>query len=422
MSASHRPIAIVGNGIAGLIAFATLRFLGAPTAQIAVYGDHADPLTHLRAYTAAVRQRDMRSESGGHLLPTDFPGFATLLLIRRGAIWPWLAALLDAYHPALSDVLAQGDRLREQTGLAESHVPARVSRVERCDGHFALWDEDGQLLGEHQHILLAPGHPGLAWPSPVMAAWDDPALGQRVIHAYQPKTYQPGEIVAVLGAGLGAAHEWLNALAAGAQVVAVWRQPPLKQPLNAPRCLFNAAGLDDYRRLPSEGRLAVLRQIGLGSYPWRARWERQLWAARREGRLHEYTGELAAVRAEDGRLALELSPGTPLTVDRLVVAAGFVGVARAHPLVDRLVADYALPTCEGHLVVADDMTLPTLSQPDSVLAVSGMLARWAYPVADTFAGMKVAARAFAGQVLPPTRLGLRLANWWRLVTDRPLAA
>lgn len=426
MHPSTKPIAIVGNGVAGLIAFATLRFLGAPTAQIAVYGDRADPLAHLRAYTAAVRQHDMRSESSGHLLPTDFPGFATLLLLRRGAIWPWLGALFDAYHPALSDVLAQGDRLCQQTALEESLVLARVERLERREGHFVLWDEAGRLLGEHRHVLLALGHPGLAWPAAALTAQEDPAIGQRIHHAYQPKAYRAGETVAVVGAGLGAAHEWLNALAAGAQVYALWRQPPLHQPLNVPRCLFNAAGLDNYRRLPPGERLAILRQIGLGSYPWRPGWEWQLWQARRQGRLREYTGELRTVHAHEGRLALdwvgENGKAQTLIADRLVAATGFIGEACAHPLVARLVADYALPLVAGHLLVADDMTLPPLSRPDSVLAVSGMLARWAYPAADSFAGMKVAARAFARQVLTPAPLRQRLANWWRLVTDRPLRA
>lgn len=426
MIPSTKPIAIVGNGVAGLIAFATLRFLGAPTAQIAVYGDHADPLAHLRAYTAAVRQRDMRSESSGHLLPTDFPGFATLLLLRRGAIRPWLGALFDAYHPALNDVLAQGDRLRQQTALEESLVLARVGRLERREEHFVLWDEAGRRLGEHRHVLLALGHPGLAWPDAVQAVRDDPALRPRIHHAYQPKVYQAGETVAVIGAGLGAAHEWLNALAAGAQVYALWRQPPLHQPLNVPRCLFNAVGLDDYRRLLPEGRLAVLHQLSLGSYPWRLGWEQQLWRARRQGRLRECAGELRAVRAHEGRLALdwmrENGETQTLIADRLVVATGFISEACAHPLVARLVADYALPLIASHLPVADDMTLPPLSRPDSVLAVSGALARWAYPAADSFAGMKVAARAFARQVLTPAPLSQRLVNWWRLVTDRPLSA
>lgn len=426
MNAPQRPIAIVGNGIAGLIAFATLRFLGAPTAQIAVYGDRADPMAHLRAYTSAVRQRDMRSESNGHLLPTDFPGFATLLAVRRGALWPWLAALFDAYHPTVSDVFAQGERLCQQTGLAESFVAARVGCVERRNGHFALYDEAGRPLGEHRHVLLALGYAGLAWPAAVAAARADPTFRDRVVHSYEPKTYRAGETVAIIGAGIGAVHDWLNVLDAGGQVVAIWREPPLHQPLNAKRCMFNAAGIDDYRRMPPDGRLAVLRQVAQGTYPWRAEWERRLRAARRAGRLRECTGEVTAIRAQSepasGRLALDLANGEQLSVDRVIAAVGLVGDPLAHPLVARLVADYALPLYAGHLVVADDMTLPGLSRPDSVIGVSGTLARWAYPAAATFVGMKVAARAFARQVLPPAPLRLRLANWWRLVTDRPLAA
>jgi hypothetical protein len=111
---------------------------------------------------------------------------------------------------------------------------------------------------------------------------------------------------------------------------------------------------------------------------------------------------------------------TTLVADRLVVATGFVGEVCAHPLIAQLVSDYDLPMVGEQLVVADDMTLPTLSRPDSVLGVCGGIARWAYPPADTFTGMKVAARAFARQVLPPVSLRSRLVNWWKLVTDQPL--
>jgi hypothetical protein len=425
MSVSEQPIAIVGNGVSGLIAFATLRFLGAPTAQIAIYGDHADPLAQFKAYTGAIAQQDMRSESNGHLLPTDFPGFATLLLVRRAAPLPFFKALFDLYHPLVTDVFAQGDALSRQTGLSQSFVRARVGCVERRDGYFALWDEAGQPLGQHRHVLLALGYAGLAWPDAAAAARADPALRERVVHTYEPKSYRAGETVAIIGAGIGAVHDWLNVLDAGGRVVAIWRQAPIQQPLNAERCMFNAAGIDGYRRMSPDGRLAVLRQVGLGTYPWRAGWERQLWAARHEGRLQECTGEVTAIRPQSDasdRLVLDLANGDQLNVDRVIAAVGLVGDPLAHPVVARLVADYALPLYAGQLVVADNMTLPKLSRPDSVMAVSGMLARWAYPGAATFVGMKVAARAFARLAWPDSRLSLRLANWWRLVTDRTLAA
>ena len=69
------------------------------------------------------------------------------------------------------------------------------------DGGFELDDE-----GVFRHVLLAPGHPGLALPPGL----EDDA---RVVHAYEPHGY--ADEVAVVGAGMAAATEWLNALAAG---------------------------------------------------------------------------------------------------------------------------------------------------------------------------------------------------------------
>ena len=69
------------------------------------------------------------------------------------------------------------------------------------DGGFEL---DGH--GVFRHVLLATGHPGLSFP-------DELADDARVVHAYEPHDYAPR--VAVVGAGMAAATEWLNALDAG---------------------------------------------------------------------------------------------------------------------------------------------------------------------------------------------------------------
>ena len=57
-------------------------------------------------------------------------------------------------------------------------------------------------------MLVATGHPGLALPEELEG---DP----RAVHAYEPHEY--GDEVEVVGAGMAAATEWLNALAAGAE-------------------------------------------------------------------------------------------------------------------------------------------------------------------------------------------------------------
>ena len=107
-------------------------------------------------------------------------------------------------------------------------------------------------------MLLAPGHPGLNVPEELR---DDP----RAVHAYEPHDY--AATVTVVGAGLAAATEWLNALAAGAEVVSVRRREPARRPLNVPRQYFSRARA---RRLPPLGageRTARLRALTAPSYP-----------------------------------------------------------------------------------------------------------------------------------------------------------
>ena len=83
-------------------------------------------------------------------------------------------------------------------------------------------------------MLVATGHPGLNVPAELAG---DP----RAVHAYEPHEY--ADDVAVVGAGMAAATEWLNALAAGARVTSVRRREPVRRPLNVPRPLFSRRGL-----------------------------------------------------------------------------------------------------------------------------------------------------------------------------------
>ena len=126
------------------------------------------------------------------------------------------------------------DELRERSRWDESFRHARVERVLAVEGGFEI---DGH--GSFRHVLLAPGHPGLARPPELE---HDP----RAVHAYEPHEYAAR--VAVVGAGMAAATEWLNALEAGAEVVSVRRREPARRPLNVARPLFTKRGLAPYPR------------------------------------------------------------------------------------------------------------------------------------------------------------------------------
>jgi hypothetical protein len=305
----------------------------------------------------------MRSESDGHCLPATFPGLAFSSVRRRRSVRPLLESLLDRYHPTVEEFLAHVERLRERSGWDESLALRRIERVDAVDGGFEL---DGERF---QHVLLAPGHPGLNVPEELR---DDP----RAVHSYEPHDYAP--TVTVVGAGLAAATEWLNALAAGSEVVSVRRREPLRRPLNVPRQYFSRRGLDDYHRLPPRERIERLRTLSAPSYPAGAHWDEPL-----------------ALAAREGRFRVEQSVNGSKQV---ICATGFRHGFRHDPLLARLVADHDLETAGEWLVLDCDSTVPELSDTTRTLAVAGAPAQWAFPAADTLAGARYAAHRFLRRI------------------------
>jgi len=344
--------------LAGLAAFATLRFGGVHAEEIAVFGTHADPTEVWRGRAAAIRQRRMRSESDGHLAPTSFPGLAVREALRLRDPVPLALSVCNRYHPRVPDFLAHAEEVRAGSGWDASFRARRVSRVRAVDGGFELEGE-----GPFTHVLVATGHPGLALPREL-------AGDVRAVHAYEPHEY--ASRVAVVGAGMAAATEWLNALAAGAEVVSVRRREPLRRPLNAPRPLFSRRGLQPYHRSSREARAALLRDLATPSFPPGREWDRPVEAAAREGRFG--VGELNGA-------------------EQVICATGFLRGFRHDPLLARLVDEHELETHDRWIVLADDCTVRALSDERRTLSVAGVAAQWAYPAADTIAGAKYAARA-----------------------------
>lgn len=362
--------AIVGSGLGGFVAYATLRHAGLEPREIAVFGGDADPAAAWRPRAAAIRQRLMRSESDGHCAPTSFPGLAAREALRRRDLAPVVASVCDCYRPTVDEFLRHVAELRERTRWDESVVPARIDRIEAVDGGF---DVGGR--GVFRHVLVATGHPGLALP-------EELAGDLRAVHAYEPHEY--ASRVAVVGAGMAAATEWLNALAAGSEVVSVRRREPARRPLNVGRPLFTKRGLAGFRALPRARRAERLRELGAPSYPPGRAWDVPLERAAREGRFRV---EAAVNGAE-----------------QVICATGFERGFQRDPLLARLVAEHGLATEDRWIVLADDSTVPGVTDGTRTLALAGVPGQWAFPAADTLVGMKVAARRFRHRVLScPTR-------------------
>ncbi len=357
--------AIVGSGIAALAGYATLRHGGVQPEEIAVFGTHDDPTAVWRERTAAIRQTRMRSESDGHLGAASFPGLAVLEAWREWTLWPIVATAANRYHPLVSDFLAHADRVVSESGFRRSFVTRRVQHVRAVDAGFEI-DGDGPF----PHVLLATGHAAL----------------QRLpgtVHAYEPHEYAAK--VAVVGAGMAAATEWLNALGAGADVVSLRRREPLRRPLNVPRPYFSKRGLGAFHRLSDDERAATLRDLSRPSYPPGPEWDVPLARAEAEGRM-----TVIGHWAGNGRADY---------LDFQVIAAtGFKRGWQHDALLSDLVAAHDLETRERWIVVASDSTVPSLTDEQRTLSLAGVAGQWAFPASDTIAGAKYAARAFLRRV------------------------
>jgi cation diffusion facilitator CzcD-associated flavoprotein CzcO len=359
-----KPCAIVGGGLAGLVAYATLRKGGLEPDEIDVFGTDVDPAAAFRRRTTAIRQRFMRSESDGHCLPTSFPGLAVRAALKRRSVVPLVDTVLDRYRPTLAEFLVHVDDVRMRSGWEGSTHLARIERVTAVDGGFEL---EGQ--GVYRHVLLAPGHPGLAFPEGL-----EPDA--RVVHAYEPHEY--ADHVEIVGAGMAAATEWLNALAAGASVTSVRRRDPERRPLNLPRPLFTRRGLSAYHRLPREERVAALQRWSAPSYPAGGEWDRPLSHAARSGRF---------------RIAAELNGA-----EQVICATGFKRGFRHDRLLARLTEEHDLETAGNWIVLAADATVPALTDAERTLALAGAPAQWSFPAADTLVGARYVAHRFLRRV------------------------
>lgn len=394
--ATDNSIAIIGDGVGGLITFTILQHNRFPANSITIYGESPQPLATLATCVRAIGQERMRSESSGHLNPLDFPGLSFAESWQKKSPLPLLASLFDTYNPSFDLLIAQSEKLAKQTGFFERKVSKKIHRIaRRDDSHFVLYDESGEEIGIARHVLLALGHAGFAW-GPISQVWRD---HPRVRHAYHAHSFKEGERVTIIGNGMTAAHLWIKALGAGAGVTVLHRHPLRHQRLNAARCVFSGVGIETYQQSNDEERANFLRGLGEGTFPWNGEWEKTLGEARRQHRLVSIQDDLQGIEeSPQGSLKLTLAGGATLETDSLICATGFQIAPQAYPLIDKLLQENEAGIESGNLFVTDDFNLTPLSREKSVCGVVGALARWALPIADTFVGIKYAARRLVPQL------------------------
>ena len=118
-------VAVVGSGLAGFTAYQTLRRSLEPE-EIVVFGTEDDPAAVWRRRAEAIRQREMRSESDGHCLPTSFPGLS--------------------FRSAVSSALAGADHRLGSRPLSPDGRGVPVPR-RRAAGKERLGPEPAQIEG-----------------------------------------------------------------------------------------------------------------------------------------------------------------------------------------------------------------------------------------------------------------------------------
>ncbi len=177
--------------------------------------------------------------------------------------------------------------------------------------YFSLYDDDAKLLGRAKHVMVALGHGPLAFPGVYGEArkqtrsWPTGSCRR----TSRSSTTQGGRYI-VLGSGIASVNEWVNVIDAGAQCIALRRNPePDEQDLNVPRCLFDGSGIDAFQGLSFDQRVDFLGRALRGTAPESGDWAAKVRAGRGRGRFEEAIGEVTEIRP--GPAGLRARPEAP---------------------------------------------------------------------------------------------------------------
>ena len=429
---SHKLVGIVGGGFGGLLTFIVLRWRGVLARDIVVFSPEGSPESSWVRFAHAIKQQDMRSESTGHFFPTDSPGLATIAALRGWSLKPIVLSWFDQYRPAVEVILKQARQLALQTGFWTTLKACRIERITKHGNEFYIYDQDGELCGIVQHLVIAVGHGRRAIPAPVQKFWDKHPGDTRVVHAFDEKEYLPGATTLVIGDGLTAATEWSNVFERDSRVIGVSRLGfSFGQALNTPRRYFSKRGFGPYRELTPEQRLKTLRSATRGTIPNYSRWYRLFQDKQNTGDLKLLTGDVTSIDPSgDGRLhvSIRLPDGhgvLTVIVDQVIAATGFLPTI-TNPLLKSLCDEHNLSTFENVLEVDNRFRIPKLSNNESGAFVVGQAAAWVLPSADSLVGMRIAARAITDQIVGGDswhvhELRFKTQRWAQLVTGYPIS-
>ncbi|MEA2473123.1 MAG: hypothetical protein QOE06_1038 [Thermoleophilaceae bacterium] len=414
--ASDVTIGVIGDGFGALLVYTTAVYLGFKPEQIGIFGEGTNPVGTYQQFAWNLGQTVLRSESESHFLPADWPTFSQIDAAARRDPSPLLRSVGRKFNPGVPEILTEAMIVTKRLGYEQRVLGGRkVGWIVREPGpppHFSLYDEEANLLGRCKHAMIAVGHGPLSFPGVYGKAREDPRMRDRVVQAYEPKQYVQGGRYLVLGSGIASVNEWVNATDAGAQCIALRRNPqPDEQDLNVPRCLFDGSGIDAFQGLSFDQRVEFLGQVLRGTAPSRRTWAQRVREAEQKGLFEETIGEVTEITPGPAglRARLRLNTGFESEIDLtgIVCGTGFVKSAFSLPLLRRLAQTYGVPVERERIKLKTNCGVPPLDRDDSRLCMMGINANTVVPNGDTIAGLKYTARRFVGDVVRAEELRVR---------------
>lgn len=399
-------IGVIGDGFGAHLIYTTAMYLGFRPDQVGIFGENTNPIQTYQQFAWNLGQTVLRSESESHFLPADWPTFAQLDAFARLDPSPLFRSAGRKFNPGVPEIMTEAVLVAKELGFADRVIGGvKVGWVVREPGpppHFSLYDEEANLIGRCKHAMIAIGHGPLAFPGIYGKARENPATRDRVVQAYEAKQYFPGGRYIVVGSGIASVNEWANCIEAGAQCIALRRNPhPDEQDLNVPRCLFDGSGIDAFQGLSFDARLDFLAQSLKGTSPTRRGWNQIIQQGRQQGLFEEAIGNITDIRPGPAGLTVDFQPydsqeKLTLDVTGIVCGTGFVKSAFSLPLLRRLAQTYQVPVERERVVLKTNCGVPPLDRDDSRLCMMGLNANTIVPNGDTIAGLKYIARRFVG--------------------------
>jgi hypothetical protein len=399
-------IGVVGDGFGALLVYTTAMYLGFRPDQVGIFGKNTTPTSTYQQFAWNLGQTVLRSESESHFLPADWPTFSQLDAFARLNPSPLFRSAGRKFNPGVPEIMTEASIVADRLGFADRIIGgAHVGWVVREPGpppHFSIYDEDAQLVGRAKHVMMAMGHGPLAFPGVYGKARENPLMRERIVQAYEPKQYYRGGRYIIIGSGIASVNEWANCIEAGAQCIALRRNPhPDQQDLNVPRCLFDGSGIDAFQGLDFDARVDFLGKALKGTAPTRRNWSEIIRHGRDSGLFEEVIGNITDIQPGPAglKVRLKLYDGTDagdIDVTGIVAGTGFVKSALALPVIRRLAQTYGVPVERERLKLKLNCGVPPLDREDSRLACMGLVSNTIVPNADTIAGLKYQARRFVG--------------------------